>query len=205
MHQDLAEDTSAPATATAGMIGRPAATLATVANQMAAIEQERLRTAILRLADARRAVIVTAGVVHERKAAWHVANADVIEAALKADAEQRTADNELRLLAGAFYQATGEKKPGPGLEVKVGAEFAFDGDLCLAFAKATSIGYVPETYDARALSAVAKTKLKDDGSTQVPGITWIEKATVNVASDLDKALAAAALIAAPAAGAPVGA
>jgi hypothetical protein len=62
----------------------------------------------------------------------------------------------VRQLAGEIYLNTGEKKPAPGVEVKVFKTMEIvDATMALGWAQATKIGLVPETFDAKAILKVA--------------------------------------------------
>ena len=73
-------------------------------------------------------------------------------------AECANTENDTRALAVLVREHTGEKKPTPGVEIKDAATYSItDHAAALTWARASLIGYVPESIDVSAITGtVAK-------------------------------------------------
>lgn len=66
------------------------------------------------------------------------------------------AEAVVRQSAGEVFLNTGEKKPAPGVEIKMYKTMEIvDEKMALGWAQATKIGLVPETFDLKAILKVA--------------------------------------------------
>lgn len=151
-----------------------------------------LRAAVELLAEKRRTRIALAGQMagHEADfAAQHHATLDALAEARRAEA---AADLVVRTLAVSLYADNPDagKHLGCGVTISERTEIVVDVPAVLAFAKRTGIGLLPETYDRKVLDAIAKNSAREDGTTQVDGLTVVRHAEAKIASDLDAALAA---------------
>lgn len=107
-------------------------------------------------------------------------------ASLKAETEAVSAlDETARLLAVAHFQATKEKKPTPGIEVKLGETMDFDHAQAFAWATAKGMCITPPALDVDAFMAVAEAMRKTE---PLPFVTFTETPKAQIAKDLDKAL-----------------
>lgn len=84
-------------------------------------------------------------------------------------AEVETLEREIKAVALAHYEATGETKPAPGVTVKLFDIVRYDPADALAWAKQAGIALVPEALDAKAFEKIAKaTRLPFVDIGQVP-------------------------------------
>jgi hypothetical protein len=91
------------------------------------------------------------------------------------------AEGVVRQTAGEVYLNTGEKKPAPGVEVKVYKTMEIaDNAAALAWAQQTKIGLVPETFDAKAILKVAAVS-------PLPFVYYIDDPRVTIATQLNAA------------------
>jgi hypothetical protein len=153
---------------------------ATVPEQVAT---SHLREAAERLLVARARAASAALVVAEERERFTQDHAEEITLAEQAAAAEQLADHQLRDLTLAYYAATGERKPVPGVEVALRSSFAFNAEAIMAWVKRTGIGLVPERYDEKMIQKVAKAA---PGS--VEGVTETQEPFVKIASDLSTAL-----------------
>ena len=65
---------------------------------------------------------------------WQAAHRELLEAAGAAQARALMAEEALRNAALATYNATGDKHPAPGVEVKMGTKMVYDPAEALAWA-----------------------------------------------------------------------
>jgi len=144
---------------------------------------EQLQEAVRQVADARRTLAESRAALAERQAAFDAANADLIAA--REAANQRVVETEAtcRAIAQAHFEMTGEKKPVAGVEVKEKTTRTItDPEAALAWARESKVGLVPETFDAKAVLKVASV-------TDLPFVTVTTEPQVQLATDLEKALA----------------
>ena len=114
----------------------------------------------------------------ERAHAFDIAKAKESQAAVDA------AETALRAIVAEHYAATAEKKPAPGIEVKTRATLSYDRAEALRWGKSVGMALVPEALDVKAFEKIAK-------ATRLDFVTYGEEPMVTIATDLDKALAAA--------------
>lgn len=122
---------------------------------------EALRQELEALAAARVRAEVAAQVVREAKAVWEQQNAAALTEMEAAKAAATQLEGTVRTLAVMAGELTGEKRPAPGVELRVTTTVTItDQDAALAWARASRIGYVPETIDGKAIEqAATKAKL----------------------------------------------
>lgn len=99
--------------------------------------------------------------------------------------ELEAAESQLRALAKEEYERTGEKKPTPGVEIKIGTSYEYKPEDALAWARQTKMALVPESLDVKAFAKIA-------AATPLPFVTVVETPKAQIATDLDKVLGAAA-------------
>lgn len=115
------------------------------------------------------------------QAAFEQANAELFALVKRATDNVTQAESELREAALAIFNATGTRKPCPGVEVKDFTELSYRQELALEWAKGHSMALA---LDKKAFEALVKAgALKDEGFVAV---TVNPKATI--ATDLGKAL-----------------
>lgn len=95
------------------------------------------------------------------------------------------AEAQLRALAIEHFTRTGERKPTPGVEIKMKTSLDYDAVAALAWAKQTGLALVPESVDDKALRQIAK-------ATPLPFVTTTETPQAQIATDLEKALGSGA-------------
>lgn len=122
---------------------------------------DTLRAEVRRLSDLRLEADVVAQTVRLRKAAWEEANAELLAQASVLSRAVADCEGQVRTLAQMATELTGEKKPAPGVEVRTSTKVTVqDAAAALEWARASRIGYVPESIDAKAIEAAAgKAKL----------------------------------------------
>jgi hypothetical protein len=144
---------------------------------------QQLQEAVRQVADARRALAESRAVLAAEQAAFDAMNADLIAAREQANQRVLEAEATCRAIAQAHFEMTGEKKPVAGVEVKEKTTRTItDAEAALAWARESKIGLVPETFDAKAVLKVASV-------TDLPFVATTVEPQVQLATDLEKALA----------------
>ena len=117
-------------------------------------------------------------VLAEKQLAFELENAPLIQN--KAEAEKRLADADdaLRAFALVKYEATGNKTPGPGVEIKMTTRLNYDPAQALAWAMEKEVACF---LDRRNFEKLAKIL-------ELDFVRISEEPTVTVAQDLAKAL-----------------
>lgn len=139
-----------------------------------------------RVADARREKAQLDAHVKAAREEFAAANAELFAQQNAAAAALTAAEHELRALAEATYKTTGDKKPAPGVAIKVGQALVYDASQALAWAQQSGLALVPESLDVKAFEKIAK-------ATALPFVRYEEKPAVTLATDMDKALAVASV------------
>ena len=149
--------------------------------------QETLQEQVRRVAEARRELDQTRRTVIARRTAFDVENADVIKqlAAQMAAADQ--AESALRALTLAHYGETQEKRPVPGVEVKVKTSLAYEAATAFAWAQQKGLALIPEALDVKAFEKIVGSMVEKPAF-----VTVKETPQAQIASDLEKVLAAVA-------------
>ena len=142
------------------------------ATQLEAVR--RVAEARRRFADARAAVDGPMNTLKEQLAGE-------IAAMQAASLSVTQAEAELRALALAAYEASGEKKPFPGVALQVRTKLEYDPAAALAWAREAHIAVVPEQLDTKAFEKIA-------GATDLPFVTKLAVPVATIASDLDAVL-----------------
>lgn len=88
------------------------------------------------------------------------------------------AEEGLRLAALAEYKATGNKRPAPGVEIKLFQELKYELSLALAWAVEHSMAL---SLDRKAFEGICK-------ATEISFVEKVETPKVTLATDLEKAL-----------------
>ena len=142
---------------------------------------DTLHTLLRDIAIARAELSATKGVLAEKEAVFREANADLFDA--KSTLEARIADREsqVKALAVAMYQATGEKKPADGVQVKLFTTLNYDKEKAFHWACETGIAVMPTALDVKAFEKIAK-------ATVIPFVTITEEPRPSIDSDLSHLL-----------------
>lgn len=114
-----------------------------------------LTEAALRLLNARLAATATLEALAARRAAFDAETAPLVAEKARREADIAQCEADVKALARAHYDATGDKTPLTGVEVKLYNTMAYaDGDA-LAWAKRTNMALVPESLDRKAFEKIA--------------------------------------------------
>ena len=124
-------------------------------------------------------IMIQKAAKEERLLAWELENADLLAHLKESIAELEVAESALRGKGIVLYQATGNKHPYPGVEVKVLVGIEYSEADALAWAKEHEI--------ALRLDKVAFEKLAH--ATPIPFVTYFERPRCDLARDLGAALA----------------
>lgn len=151
---------------------------------MTAVE-ETLRQELQALAEARAQEGALSASVRVQRLVWEGEHADLLAQMEEAKVRVATLEGTVRTLAVMAAELTGEKKPAPGVEVRASTKVIVqDTAAALEWARASRIGYVPETIDAKAIEAAAgKAKL------DLPFLKTETTFKALIATDLTKAVA----------------
>jgi hypothetical protein len=146
---------------------------------------DTLRQELAALASLREAAAIAAGTVKNSRTLWEEENAQTIANAQVLAEHVAVKERQVRELAVMARETTGESKPAPGIEVRASTKVTVqDAAAALIWAKASGIGHVPETIDAKAIEAAAtKAKLA------LPFLKTETTFKALIATDLGKALA----------------
>lgn len=122
---------------------------------------DTLRAEINRLHTLRAQSDFVALKVRQARTAWEEAHAELLAQAGVLSRAVAECEGQVRTLAQMATELTGEKKPAPGVEVRTSTKVTVqDAAAALEWARASRIGYVPESIDAKAIEAAAgKAKL----------------------------------------------
>jgi len=152
---------------------------------MATTAVDHVAEHVRRLHDLRIAATSVREAFLAKQRAFEIEHAAEIADMKAAQKEADEADTALRMLALAYFADTGERKPTPGVEVKITEAVEYDGDAALAWAKAKGVA-VKVSLDAKAFAAIAPT-LDADTQKQI-GYKVTEQPKAYIATDLAKAL-----------------
>lgn len=139
---------------------------------------------VAELAALRRTATESAARVKAAREAFERTYAIAIAESRQDAAAVEIAETALRAIVAECYAATAEKKPAPGVEVKTRATLSYDRAEALRWGKSVGMALVPESLDVKAFEKIAK-------ATRLDFVTYGEEPMVTIATDLDKALAAA--------------
>jgi hypothetical protein len=143
----------------------------------AGMSENELTQKVRAVQEARQDYTWAKAVVDERRAEWERENAEILEALSLHRAMVDYTEAQLRDAALAAYQETGERRPVPGVEVKVYQKLSYDESDALGWAKLHGIAV---TLDKRAFEKIAKAQ-------QIPGIVeYSEEPKATIAQDLSR-------------------
>ncbi len=95
-------------------------------------------------------------------------------------------EDEIRASTLVLHATTGEPKPVPGVQVKMVKTYAIDEVAGLAWARVAKMALIPESLDLAAVKKIA-------AATPLPFVVMTPEPRAEIASDLTKALASAAV------------
>lgn len=153
-----------------------------------------LRVRVQELAHKRASTAVIAATVKAKVDAFEAANAEELSAYKVARAEVDALEAEVKALAVLAYdalsdeakKADGAKKVAPGVAIQDAPTYSItDRDAAFAWSKASTIGYIPESFDEAEVVNAAK-KL----SASLPFVSKLDGYKATLAKDLTAALAA---------------
>ncbi len=142
---------------------------------------EKLRDLAERVQAAREAAATLRASVAAAREQFNTQNAPLLEAAIKAQTEQADLETQLREAAEAAYGETGDKRPGPGVSIRLITRPSYEPADALAWAKEHDLFLAP---DAKTFEAFAR-----KSPAAVPFVLQVTMAQATIASDLRKVLA----------------
>lgn len=140
-----------------------------------------LRGQAERVHEVRRTLEAIGGALKARQQEFDAANAGLIAQVTEAKAKLTEEETTLRAMTVACYQATGVKKPGPG--VSISETTSVDYELKEAFDWAVA-NKMALSLDVKGFEQIAK-------ATSLPFVTVSKVPRATIATDLGKALAEA--------------
>jgi hypothetical protein len=137
--------------------------------------------AVRRVAEARRQHAAAKALVDGPLKALKESLAPQIAAADALAAAVFEAEAELRAVAQAAYEGTGNKKPFPGVAIQLRAKLEYDAVQALAWAQQTRMALSPEALDVKAFEKIAS-------AADLPFVTKHTVPVATIATDLDAVL-----------------
>jgi len=128
----------------------------------------------------RQVVADASSVLAERRRQWEEQNQTLLNASKALQSDLVQAETDLRSWAVSQYYRTGNKAPGPGVNIRMRTTVEYNDAEALEWAKAHSTCLV---LDAKTFEKAAKAGLVDAGVA-----TIVEEPTATIATDLGKAL-----------------
>lgn len=142
-----------------------------------------LVSAVYALRDARIEEGRVATLLKERQAAFDKENAALLASVKDAKSTSSAADTALRAIALEAYKTTKEKKPTPGVEVKMRTIYTYDANKAFEWAREKKMALLPERLDVPAFEKIVT-------ATKIDFVTIDEEPAVQIASDLVKHIGA---------------
>ena len=118
-------------------------------------------------------------VLDEARAEWEREHAPMIEAVLSHKMAMDMAEAALREAAIIEYGETGNRKPTPGVEIKVFSTLQYDREAAMAWATKHNLAL---TLDVKAFEAIARAQ-------PLPIVRKVDEPKATLATDMGKALA----------------
>ena len=147
---------------------------------------EQITEALRRVQFLRNALTNAKNELADKRNDFAANNADLIDAIAADTAAVEQAEGAARALALAEFQMHGNKKPAPGVEIKMRSEVSYDDFEALTWARATGVA-IKYTVDAKVLKAVLP-NLEPDVQKRMKAV-FTETPQAQLATDLDKVLA----------------
>lgn len=145
---------------------------------------ESLRQAIVHLAEARRKLAGTKTIVADKKQQFERENRDLIALMNRESDAVAAAELMVRTLTVDTFKATGNKKPAPGVEIKMKKEYEVDEVAALKWAIEKDLCLIPQQLDLKAVTKLASVQ-------PLPFVRIHEEPQPQISTDLDKVLAVA--------------
>ena len=143
--------------------------------------EESLYDAAMQLAVLRESVRQRAERIASARRAFELGIAHELDQLATDKAQVETAEAAVRGMALLVYDAEGQRKPAPGVEVILQKEYDIDEASGLTWAKATGMCLVPQQLDLKAVKKMATV-------VPLPFVEVRERPAVRIASDLLRAL-----------------
>ena len=138
----------------------------------------QMREAVQRVARARETEGKWKQVLDAARARFESENVDLLASLAASNVSRQDAELMLKVLVGAHYDVTGEKKPVPGVQVKERTKYAVtDPAAALAWARQSRLALIPEDVDEKAVLKIASV-------TPLPFVTVTTEPQVNIDSIL---------------------
>jgi hypothetical protein len=154
-------------------------TLSIVASRSERLITPTLISRVLELRDLRTRAARHAENLRLRTEAFKRDNAGLIESVKEHVTAVDAAEVALRAVATAEYERTKERKPAPGLEIKLFTQYAIDEVAGLAWAKEKDLCLIPAKLDVGAIKKLATVQ-------SLSFVTITELLKVQIATDLSK-------------------
>ena len=139
---------------------------------------DSLKGALSELAIVRAAAASLNAAMHDRKAAWNLENAELLNAINDHGQRLEQADKQVRALALAAYELDkSNKKPVEGVGIQESTVYTYIVAEAIAWAKVSMPSLVSEVLDEKALVKIAK-------ATPLPFATGRPEVKATIASDL---------------------
>lgn len=122
-------------------IGKPTVTLIDAARRLVDVRAKAENASLL---------------LHAKLAEFNERYAWLAEDKKTADAAVAEAEADVKALARAHFDATGEKKPVVGIEIKVYDVLKYDSAQAFAWAQNKGMALIPECLDVKAFEKIAK-------------------------------------------------
>lgn len=136
------------------------------------------RTLIAEVIAARQTAADIAATLKASREAWEAANAELIQSHDAAKVALDGAEAELRAWGRAAFRETGNKKPAPGVGVRVSKKLIYPERRALDWALQHAPVLVMRSLDKKAFEALMKTQPQDF-------VTEEETVTITLATDLE--------------------
>lgn len=136
------------------------------------------RTLIAEVVAARQTAADIAATLRASREAWEAANAELIQSHDAAKVALDDAEAKLRTWGRAAFDETGNKKPAPGVGVRVSKKLVYPESKALDWALQHAPVLVMRSLDKKAFEALMKTQPQDF-------VTEEETVTITLATDLE--------------------
>lgn len=112
---------------------------------------------------------------------WEADNAELLQEAKEASELMAVIEKNVRSTAEIVYSETGDKKPLPGVEIKIFKILEYDAAAALEWALEHKLAVIPESLDRKAFESIARAQ-------DIDCVRYKNEIKVAIASDLGKAL-----------------
>jgi len=144
---------------------------------------EQLAAKVRTLADLRNRATVVDGVIHQIESAMHASNAELYAEEKKLMEAIKQTELELRAEGLDVFAQTDDQHPCAGIDVDIKKDVEYDRAQADAWSAEHNVARIPSMLDAKAFEKLVKSKTVD-----LPFAKIVERPTVTIARDLNKAL-----------------